>query len=132
LRRLAAREGSQTVHHPAGFAGCGFGLREAAAEELRKEAGQLHLRVRDNGIGFDVGAVREQAMRGASLGLLSMEERAALALRIDQAIRENAPAGWKGDDIREKQVLNALFPIMYRDRQSTQAIFEIIKNQPGY
>jgi PAS domain S-box-containing protein len=47
--------------------------------ELRKEAGQLHLRVHDDGIGFDVGAVREQAMRGASLGLLSMEERAALA-----------------------------------------------------
>jgi PAS domain S-box-containing protein len=47
--------------------------------ELRKEAGQLHLRVCDDGIGFDVGAVREQAVRGASLGLLSMEERAALA-----------------------------------------------------
>lgn len=47
--------------------------------ELRKEAGQLHLRVHDDGIGFDVGAVREQAVRGASLGLLSMEERAALA-----------------------------------------------------
>jgi len=47
--------------------------------ELRKEAGQLHLRVQDDGIGFDVGAVREQAVRGASLGLLSMEERAALA-----------------------------------------------------
>ena len=47
--------------------------------ELRKEVGQLHLRVHDDGIGFDVGAVREQAMRGASLGLLSMEERAALA-----------------------------------------------------
>jgi PAS domain S-box-containing protein len=47
--------------------------------ELLKEAGQLHLRMHDDGIGFDVGAVREQAMRGASLGLLSMEERAALA-----------------------------------------------------
>jgi PAS domain S-box-containing protein len=47
--------------------------------ELRKEAGKLHLRVRDDGVGFDVGAVREQAVRGASLGLLSMEERAALA-----------------------------------------------------
>ena len=47
--------------------------------ELRKEGGQLHLRVRDDGIGFDVGAVREEAVRGASLGLLSMEERAALA-----------------------------------------------------
>ena len=60
------------------------------------------------------------------------EERAVLALRIDQAMREHAPAGWKGDDTREKQVLNALFPIMSRDRQVTLAIFEIVKNQPGY
>ena len=30
-------------------------------------------------IGFEVAAVREKAVRGASLGLLSMEERAALA-----------------------------------------------------
>jgi len=47
--------------------------------ELRQEAGQLHLHVRDDGVGFDVGAAREKAGRGASLGLLSMEERAALA-----------------------------------------------------
>jgi type I restriction enzyme R subunit len=60
------------------------------------------------------------------------EARAAYALRIDRAMREHAPAGWKGDETREKQVLNALFPIMSRDRQATQAIFEIIKNQPGY
>ena len=63
---------------------------------------------------------------------VQQRERAALALRIDQAMREKAPAGWKGDDTREKQVLNALFPIMSRDRAATQAIFEIIKNQPGY
>ena len=60
------------------------------------------------------------------------EDRAELALRIDQAIREHAPAGWKGDDTREKQVLNALFPILARDRAATLAVFEIIKNQPGY
>jgi type I restriction enzyme R subunit len=47
-------------------------------------------------------------------------------------MREHAPAGWRGDDTREKQVLNALFPVMSRDREATQAIFEIIKNQPGY
>jgi type I restriction enzyme R subunit len=47
-------------------------------------------------------------------------------------MREKAPAGFRGDDAREKQVLNALFPIMSRDREATQAIFEIIKNQPGY
>lgn len=63
---------------------------------------------------------------------LEKEARADLALRIDQTMREKAPAGWKGDDTREKQVLNALFPIMSRDRKATQAIFEIIKNQPGY
>ena len=58
-------------------------VRHAGAKtvsvELRKETGKLHLRVHDDGIGFDVGAVREEALRGASLGLLSMEERAALA-----------------------------------------------------
>jgi len=45
---------------------------------LRKRNGQLHLSVRDDGIGFDVTALRQQAVQGASLGLLSMEERATL------------------------------------------------------
>jgi type I restriction enzyme R subunit len=58
--------------------------------------------------------------------------KATVALALDQAMREQAPAGWKGDDTREKQVLNALFPIMSRDREATRAVFEIIKQQPGY
>jgi signal transduction histidine kinase len=52
---------------------------KAVTVVLRKEDGQIHLRVRDDGVGFDVALVREQAMRGVSLGLLSMEERASLA-----------------------------------------------------
>jgi PAS domain S-box-containing protein len=52
---------------------------KAVTVDLRKEDGQIHLRVHDDGIGFAVAAVREKAVRGASLGLLSMEERAALA-----------------------------------------------------
>jgi type I restriction enzyme, R subunit len=60
------------------------------------------------------------------------EERAALAVRLDMAVRESAPAGWKGDQAREAQVLNALYPILDRDRAATRALFEIIKNQPGY
>ena len=60
------------------------------------------------------------------------EGKAKLALELDLAMREKAPAGWKGDEIREKQVLNALFPIMSRDRQATQAIFDIVKNQHNY
>lgn len=58
--------------------------------------------------------------------------RLRLAFELDKAIREHAPANWKGDDAKEKYVLNALFPIMSRDRVATQAIFEIIKNQPAY
>jgi len=57
------------------------------------------------------------------------EQKAALALELDLAMREQAPAGWKGDETREKQVLNALFPLMSRDRTATLAIFEIIKHQ---
>ena len=60
------------------------------------------------------------------------EERVKLALEIDRVMRERAPAGWKGDQAREAQVLNALFPLLGRDREATLALFEIIKNQPGY
>jgi type I restriction enzyme R subunit len=60
------------------------------------------------------------------------DERAGLALMLDTTVRERAPAGFKGDHAKEAQVLNALFPLLGRDRQATQAVFEIIKNQPGY
>ncbi|MCP5458289.1 MAG: type I restriction endonuclease subunit R [Gammaproteobacteria bacterium] len=62
----------------------------------------------------------------------SDEDRADLALRIDSAVREQAPADWKGDQAREAQVLNAIHPLLDRDREATQAMFEIIKQQPGY
>ncbi len=60
------------------------------------------------------------------------EAKAALAIEIDIAMREHAPAGWKGDEAREAQVLNALYPILARDRDATKALFDIIKHQPGY
>lgn len=60
------------------------------------------------------------------------DEKATLALQIDGAIRKQAPAGWKGDDTRERQVKNALFPLLNRDRDTTLALFEIIKSQLGY
>jgi signal transduction histidine kinase len=51
---------------------------QAVFVELREHNGLLHLRVRDDGVGFDVNTIKEQAVHGASLGLLSMEERASL------------------------------------------------------
>ena len=59
------------------------------------------------------------------------DEKASLALEIERTMREKAPAGWKGDDPKETQVLNALFPLLTQDREATWAVFSIIKNQPG-
>jgi PAS domain S-box-containing protein len=47
--------------------------------DLQLLNGGLELRVRDDGIGFDVAAARERASAGASLGLLGMQERVGLA-----------------------------------------------------
>ena len=68
----------------------------------------------------------------AEYGDANADSNAALALEIDRVMRERAPAGWKGDQAREAQVLNALFPLLGRDKQATRALFELIRNQPGY
>ena len=49
------------------------------AVELLLVGDELHLTVRDDGIGFDLAAARTRALRGASLGVLGMEERVTLA-----------------------------------------------------
>jgi type I restriction enzyme R subunit len=60
------------------------------------------------------------------------DERVRLAFEVDRVMRERAPAGWKGDQAREAQVRNALFPLLNRNREATLALFELVKNQPGY
>jgi signal transduction histidine kinase len=79
-------------------------LRHAAARIVRVELwhidGFLHLIIKDNGRGFDVDHARRQASAGRSLGLLGMEERAALvhgSLRI-----QSSPGGGA--------VINAILP----------------------
>ena len=58
-------------------------LRHARAAEIRIELGlsriALELIVRDDGIGFDLPAAQDHALRGGSLGLVGMNERAVLA-----------------------------------------------------
>jgi PAS domain S-box-containing protein len=57
--------------------------RHAQAQQVRVEMteqnAELILRIRDDGVGFDVPQAVRDGARGASLGLLSMQERAALA-----------------------------------------------------
>jgi type I restriction enzyme R subunit len=63
---------------------------------------------------------------------LSEEALVELALQIDRTMRERAPAGFRGDPPKEAQVLNALFPLLNRNREATSALFDLVKNQPGY
>ena len=76
--------------------------------ELRLQDGRLHLFVRDDGVGFDVAALREQAVLGASLGLLSMEERATLT---DGGLECKSAPG-QGTEI------HAWFPLKWRTPNS--------------
>jgi signal transduction histidine kinase len=46
---------------------------------LRASASMLELSVRDDGAGFDLSAVHERAVHGASLGVLGMQERVSFA-----------------------------------------------------
>jgi signal transduction histidine kinase len=58
-------------------------LRHARARNLWVRlfaaGGRLAISVRDDGRGFDLDSVRERSAGGASLGLIGMEERMALA-----------------------------------------------------
>jgi len=58
--------------------------------------------------------------------------RLNLALKIDQAMREQALAGWRGDEVKERQIQSFLHLILQKDTAATLAIFEVIKNQPAY
>ena len=80
-------------------------LRHAHAErievELRHDGAGLELVVRDDGVGFDVASAQAQALRGHSLGLLGMRER-ALLVGGEVAIESSARGG---------TVVRARFPL---------------------
>jgi type I restriction enzyme R subunit len=116
----------------------------AAYEAFLRRAEEIVLRIakRDTGDApASLDGNREAAVLFNNLGSLPAtvfkcpqdeDGQAQLALQLDLAVRETSPKNWKGDPTREAQILNALFPLLSRDREATQAIFEIIKNQPGY
>ena len=86
-------------------------VRHASARRvavtLHQADGRLHLVVRDDGVGFDVEALRQQAVQGASLGLLSMEERATL---VEGCLQLKSAPG-------EGTEVHAWFPLKWRGPQ---------------
>ena len=60
------------------------------------------------------------------------DQLAQLALKIDRAMQEEAPANWRGDSVKENQVKNLLHPLTGKDRDATLKLFELIRNQSAY
>jgi len=112
VRRLAARQPDEGV--PAALHG-------------KREATVIY-----NNLPQILAAGRGQPNTLAEPDSAADDKRLKLALDVDRTMRERAPAGWKGDQAREALVLNALFPLLDRNREATLALFELIKNQPGY
>jgi type I restriction enzyme R subunit len=112
-------------------------VRRLAAKQPNEDApaelhGKREATVIYNNLPWILATGSCEGSRVAEPGSESGDDRLRLALEIDLVMREQAPAGWKGDQAREAKVLNALFPLLERNREATQALFELVKNQPGY
>ncbi|MBM3535985.1 MAG: type I restriction endonuclease subunit R, partial [Alphaproteobacteria bacterium] len=73
-----------------------------------------------------------ESSKSAELSPEDLDKHVKLAIEIDRIMRERAPSGWRGNQAREARVLNELFPLLNRNREATLALFELVKNQPGY
>jgi signal transduction histidine kinase len=93
-------------------------VRHASAKKivvsLVRTNSHLHLRVRDDGVGFDVAKRRNEAVGGGSLGLLSMEERAVLAAG-GLELRSSPGQGTE---------VHAWFPIRWKNEELPDAMEE--------
>ena len=108
---------------------------EALAKQLGKKNDSSHPQVLDGRPEAIVLFNNLSDISGDKFSCPSDEqEKAELAIKIDDVMKTSAPADWKSDieGPRGRQVINAIYPLMNRDRTATDAIFEIIKNQRGY
>jgi signal transduction histidine kinase len=84
--------------------------------DLRQSNSELCLRVRDDGIGFEVGEARQRAVRGSSLGLLGMQER-VLLIRGRFEIR-SSPG--RGTEVQVRLPLSDVKAVERRRRRRSQ------------
>ena len=60
------------------------------------------------------------------------DDMVMLALKLDTALKREVPAGWRGDQAKESVVLNTIHRVLGKGRDETLAVYEIVKNLPGY
>ena len=84
----------------------------------------------DNLEGLPIPKVRELPpfyANGAATG-----DREAMALALDQAIRQVKKADWRGNRLKEREVRNAIKEIIGEDSDLVDTLFNIVKAQSEY
>ncbi len=73
------------------------------------------------------------SIRSAGLKALydNLDNDEAMALKVDCAVRETAPFGWRGNAMKERKVRRCLTQVL-DDPDAVERIFEILKNQSEY
>jgi type I restriction enzyme R subunit len=74
-------------------------------------------------------AVRERPVSGDSP---VVDAREAKALALDQAIRREKKADWRGNRFKEREVRNAIKSVLGDDVRLLDTMFELVKNQRDY
>lgn len=103
---------------------------KAMAEQGPKEGD----RKTEGGVEYELRGGRWHRVGGdepAAGGLNALGLTPDQTMRVASAMAQDFPANWQGDEARERQVKNALFPILGGDRDLTQQVFDVLKGQGG-
>ncbi len=96
-------------------------------EQYLKDIVELTQKVRNPAASYPV-TLNTPARRALYTNLGNDEAR---ALAVDAIIRQKKKDGWKGDIIKEKEILYAIQDVLQDDDQGRQ-IFDLVKNQDEY
>jgi type I restriction enzyme, R subunit len=110
LKRIAALAASVQAGHA-----------EDVAEPLRRSPG---LRAVYNNLKGLVQSPVDSDVNGDS--------KLTLALAIDEVVKRERHADWRGDTAKENHIKRALYPLLNSDLTEVERIFGIIKQQPEY
>ncbi len=97
-------------------------------EEYLKEIGDLAVRVQAGNAASTPSSLNTPGKRALYNNL---SENEALALQIDEAVKQNRPDSWRGVSTREQVVKQALYQVL-QDIDEVERIFPIIRAQSEY
>lgn len=106
---------------------------EALAKRLRAGRENVPVALRNNKAAQSIfNNIGQLPTQGRFVSPTGDADKEALALVLDESIRGETHDNWRGDSVRERNVLRTIAKHLNEDETATLALFEIIKAQPEY